>query len=111
MKNSSWSAWARFPDPKAGGILVAPIGPGCYEIRHCDRPIMFGMSGNVAARLSSLLPKPLGTGTRRNLDKCNYCLKHLGDVEYRTIALPSRADALAFERELRRNRARYLFRT
>jgi len=25
--------WRSFPDPRQGGILVAPFGPGCYELR------------------------------------------------------------------------------
>jgi hypothetical protein len=30
---SEWSDWLPFPDPKARGILQAPFGPGCYELR------------------------------------------------------------------------------
>jgi hypothetical protein len=71
-----------------------------------------GTSGHVAARLSSLLPKPYGTGTRNNAAKREYVLAHLSHVEYRTIALPTTQAAEAFERDrIKANRASYLFGT
>jgi hypothetical protein len=53
-----WSAWRPFPDPSKGGILAAPFGPGCYELRKGKKLVLYGMGGNVAARMTSLLPKP-----------------------------------------------------
>jgi hypothetical protein len=32
MTANLWSEWQTFPDPRSGGILHAPFGPGC-----CDR--------------------------------------------------------------------------
>ena len=29
-----WSDWRDFPDPRSFGILVAPFGPGVYEMRN-----------------------------------------------------------------------------
>jgi len=28
-----WSRWRPFPDPTKGGFIIAPFGPGCYELR------------------------------------------------------------------------------
>jgi len=28
-----WSEWRRFPDPRKLEFLIAPFGPGCYELR------------------------------------------------------------------------------
>lgn len=63
-----WSEWLPFPDPRTGEILHAPIGPGCYELRLANsrQKILFGKGKSVAYRMSSLLPAPLGSGTRRN---------------------------------------------
>jgi hypothetical protein len=70
------------------------------------------MAGNVAARMSSLLPAPWGTGTRNNAEKRDYVAAHVGDVEYRTIAIATRDEAKQFERaELKANHESYLFKT
>ena len=75
MKRSKWLA---FPDPRRYGEIRAPLGPGCYQLRRrsSGQLILFGKAGNVAARMSSLLPAPLGTGTRRNSRKRDYVLEH-----------------------------------
>lgn len=85
---SSWSEWLPFPDPRLGGYLVAPFGPGVYELRRrsSGKPILFGQGRCVAYRMSSLLPEPLGQGTRNNAAKRLYVLEHLDDIEYRTMA-------------------------
>ena len=107
----AWSKWLPFPDPKAAGILTAPLGPGCYELRRrsSGKPILFGMSGHVASRISSLLPTPDGTGTRNNSDKREYVLKHLDDIEYRTTATLTRPEAVKIEGGF--DRRLYKFRT
>jgi hypothetical protein len=51
--------------------------------------------------MCSLLPKPLGTGTRNNESKRNYLLKHLSDIEYRTCACETREEAAEIEREIK----------
>lgn len=90
-----WSVWRPFPDPRSKGILIAPYGPGCYEVRRISsgEKVLFGMGGHVAARLSSLLPGPLGTGTRNNEGKRRHCLDHIADLEYRTLACLTKNDA------------------
>ncbi len=109
----SWSAWQAFPDPRSGGILTAPFGPGVYELRNrkTDERVLFGMAKNVASRMSSLLPCPLGTGTRNNMKKRTYVCKHLGYIEYRSKPCADGAAAAVEEGLLRENRHRYVFPT
>jgi hypothetical protein len=108
---TEWSDWRPFPDPRKSGILTAPFGAGCYELRHRDgRPVLFGTAGHVAYRMTSLLPKPFGTGHRSNAAKRAYVLLHLEDIEYRTYALATIEEAKVFEEELKSNNA-YIFPT
>src|SRR4051794_16385067 len=88
---SKWSVWRSFPDPREGGYLNAPFGPGVYQIRNrlTAEMVLFGRGANCAARMTSLLPKPLGTGTRNNTAKRDYVLSHLKDLEYRCFPCTS----------------------
>lgn len=104
-----WSEWRLFPDPRAAGILIAPIGPGCYELRHRTQLVLFGKGNNVAYRMSSLLPPPQGCGTRNNVDKRDYVLTHIAEIEYRTLACSSPQEADTVERKLKKDSADYLF--
>jgi hypothetical protein len=106
-----WSEWRPFPDPTKGGFIVAPLGPGCYELRLRSGPlVLFGSAGHVAYRMTSLHPS--GAGTRRNSEKRNYVGDHLPEIEYRVIALASRDEARAFERrELLSQCDQYIFKT
>ncbi len=75
---AGWSDWRPFPDPRKMGILIAPFGAGCYELRHRDgRLILFGTAGCVAYRMSSLLPKPFAAGHRSNAQKPGNLLRLL----------------------------------
>jgi hypothetical protein len=109
---AEWSKWRPFPDPLAEGILVAPIGPGVYELRNrkTDELVLVGESENVAWRMTSLLPPPLGKGTRKNADKRKYVGAHLGSLEYRTHAFATKDAAEEFEDELRETTT-YIFPT
>lgn len=108
--NIGWSAWRPFPDPRKGDMLVAPIGPGCFEIRHSSgKLVLFGACSHTARRISSLLPKPIGTGAREDAERCGYCLAHIDDLEYRTLACATKPEALLAEQTLRANAARYQF--
>ena len=108
---TEWSEWRPFPDPRKGGILTAPFGAGCYELRHRDgRLILFGHSKNAASRMASLLPLPLGAAGRNNAAKRDHVLKHLGDIEYRTVAFATVQEAENCERELKLNGG-YIFPT
>ena len=106
-----WSRWYPFPDPKAGGYLNAPFGPGVYELRHRvnGNLILYGMSKNVSARMSSLLPNPLGTGNRDNDEKREFVTKHLNNIDYRTLACVDTDTAAVEERKLRANKHAYIF--
>ena len=108
-----WSRWRPFPDPGSGGCLSAPFGPGVYELRHraSGELILFGHSKNVAMRISSLLPPPLGSGKRKNREKREYVLEHLPDIEYRTKGCADKQAAMAEERRLRGAASEYRFRT
>jgi hypothetical protein len=110
---STWSDWLPFPDPRKGDHLAVPFGAGCYELRRRDtrQLVLFGSSGHVAARMTSLLPQPLGRGTRNNSQKRRYVLENLAMLDYRTAACQDREAALSLERELRTQAHLYLFRT
>jgi hypothetical protein len=107
---SSWSDWRDFPDPTRGGYLFAPFGPGVYALRRksTGELILFGSGKNVAHRMTSLLPAPLGAGTRHNEAKRAYVLEHLGDLEYQTLSCLSESEAKAEESDLS-SRERYHF--
>ncbi|MXW92110.1 MAG: hypothetical protein F4114_00115 [Rhodospirillaceae bacterium] len=100
---SKWSDWRPFPDPRSGSYLSAPFGIGVYELRNrgTGELVLYGKSKNVARRMSSILPPPLGAGTRNNLAKREYVLKHLAEIDYRTMACADEAAALAAEANLR----------
>ena len=98
---NTWTRWRSFPDPRSGGYLFAPFGPGVYELRNQTIPVLFGRGKNVASRMSSLLPHPLGYGTRNNLEKREYVEQHLSDIEYRTMACEDVRSAKDEERKLR----------
>ena len=98
---SEWTDWKKFPDPSKKEYLNAPIGPGVYELYHCDgKKVLFGQGKNVAYRMSSLLPPPLGCGTRNNGEKRQYVLDHLPDIVYRTLACVSIEEARQEEQRL-----------
>jgi hypothetical protein len=91
-------------------MLLAPFGPGCYELRHSNgQLVLFGMAGNVAFRMTSLLPPPSGKGTRRNMTKRSYVLANIATIEYRTVACTSQAEAWAIEVSLKARDLEYVF--
>ena len=98
---AAWSEWRFFPDPRKGEALVAPLGAGCYDLRLGDEKILFGRGGHLALRMTSLLPRPEGTGTRNNTDKRAFVLANLGRIEYRTIAFTQIEDSRKCEAELK----------
>ena len=109
--DGSWSEWRSFPDPKHFGILVAPLGPGGYELRVADQKVLYGSSKNVALRMTSLLPWPYGAGTRRNSDKREFVLVNISRVEYRTIACETTDQAKKLEKHMEEDLGPYLFST
>lgn len=108
----TWSRWHPYPDPREHGILHAPLGPGVYDLRHksTGEPILFGIGARCAQRMTSLLPKPLGSGTRNNSAKREHVLRHLADIEYRTQPTLTRDEAAHIERDIKHTRGHlYIF--
>lgn len=106
-----WSPWRPFPDPRKRKVLVAPIGPGCYQLRHGDTAVLFGHARNVARRMSSLLPHSAGGGGHRsNTRKRRYVKAHLTEIEYRTCACDDVKQARALESRVR-HAEKHLFHT
>jgi len=89
----TWSGWKRFSD-RRGDAIEAPAGPGVYEVRHTmtGRVMAFGHSGDVAKTMAALTfdaeVNPLARLFRRQP-----VLSRVSDLEYRTCAAASRADA------------------
>ena len=110
-KGNIWSEWRDFPDPRKLEYLYAPFGGGVYRLRNKETKeyILFGKSKHVALRMSSLLPTPLGSGTRTNEDKRQYVLSNIMDIEYQTIALPN-SELAECENDIR-NSNNYIFNT
>jgi hypothetical protein len=90
----TWSSWKRFPDAQSGGNVEAPIGPGVYEVRHTmtGRVVAFGHAGNVANALADLKLDG-GAGTFSRLFRKQPLVSRVADLEYRTCAAASRAEA------------------
>jgi hypothetical protein len=90
---NNWTNWKRFPDAHRGGLIEAPIGPGVYEVRHVDTGelIAFGHAGNVAQAIGELKING-NAGMWAKLFSRSASLP-VNDLEYRTYAANSRADA------------------
>jgi hypothetical protein len=109
---NEWTKWRAFPDPHAGGYLFAPFGAGVYQLGlKTGQFVMFGVGKKVASRMSALLPKPLGFGTRNNAQKRAYVRQFLPDIEYRTTACSTRDEAEMVEKALRLTKHKYIFKT
>lgn len=61
--------------------------------------------------MSTLLPAPLGEGTRNNDDKRLYVLANITDIEYRTITCKTKAEAKQEQDRLKLSGRKYLFGT
>ncbi|MBI3705286.1 MAG: hypothetical protein HY244_15925 [Rhizobiales bacterium] len=90
----TWSSWKRFPDVQFGGHLEAPIGPGVYEVRHTmtGRVMAFGHASNVANALTDLKLDD-GVGPIARLFRRQPLVSRVADLEYRTCATATRAEA------------------
>src|SRR6266581_3841333 len=102
--STGWTKWRLFPDPRNREILIAPFGPGCYELRNGRQLVLYGKSRNVAYRMTSLLPKNWGRSGRNNQEKLRYVFANLGRIKYRTLACATQSEAEAEERKLQSQR-------
>ena len=100
---STWSEWKRYPRPGRGDNIEAPITPGIYEVRIASTGALhsFGAVDNVAQALAML---PIGHKSwfgRRDPAS-------LPDLEYRTCATSTKADAKAAAERMIGSRETYL---
>src|SRR3954463_559943 len=100
---STWSEWKSYPRPGRGDNLEAPISPGIYEVRIAATGALysFGAVDNLAQALALL---PVGAkswfGRRDTSDA--------PDLEYRTCATHSKADAKAAAERMIGRREAYM---
>ncbi|MGH6684799.1 MAG: hypothetical protein ACRECA_12935 [Pseudolabrys sp.] len=90
----TWSGWKRFPDVNSGEHVEAPMGPGVYEVRHMlsGRVMAFGHAGNVVRAISGLRLNG-GVSPLARFFGRQPLVSRVADLEYRTCAAASRADA------------------
>jgi hypothetical protein len=99
---STWSEWKRYPRPGRGENIEAPISPGIYEVRHAGTGALhsFDAVDNVAQALALL---PVGSkswfGRRAAV---------MPELEYRTCATSSKADAKAAAERMIGRRETYM---
>jgi hypothetical protein len=85
---STWSEWTRYPRPGRGENIEAPITPGIFEVRYAGTGALYSFEAvdNVAQALAQLSVGSKSWFARRDSAK-------LPDLEYRTCATSSKADA------------------
>src|SRR3954468_24034694 len=100
---SKWSEWKRYSRPGRGENIEAPITPGIFEVRVAGTGALhsFDAVDNVAQALALL---PVGSkswfGRREPAE--------LPELEYRTCATSSRADAKAAAERMIGRRETYM---
>ncbi len=100
---STWSEWKRYPRAGRGENIEAPITPGIYEVRIASTGALhsFGAVDNVAQALAML---PVGSkswfGRREPATPT--------ELEYRTCATSSKADAKAAAERMIGRRETYM---
>ena len=87
---STWSEWKRYPRASRGENIEAPISPGIYEVRFAGSGALhsFGAVDNVAQALALLTIGSKSWFGRRDVSQ-------MPDLEYRTCATSTKADAKA----------------
>jgi hypothetical protein len=100
---STWSEWKRYPRPGRGENIVAPISPGIFEVRVAATGALhsFDAVDNVAQALSMLTVGSKSWFGRRGPGT-------LPDLEYRTCAASSKADAKAAAERMIGRREAYM---
>ena len=100
---STWSEWKRYPRMERGENIEAPISPGIYEVRFAGSGAVhsFGAVDNVAQALSLLSVGAKSWFSRR-------ANARVPELEYRTCATSSKADAKAAAERMVGRRETYL---
>jgi hypothetical protein len=100
---STWSEWKRYPRAGRAENLEAPISPGIYEVRFAATGALhsFGAVDNVAQALALLPMAPKSWFGRRGPAATP-------DLEYRTCATSTKADAKAAADRMIGRRETYL---
>ena len=100
---STWSEWKRYPRAGRGENIEAPITPGIYEVRFAGTGALhsFGAVDNVAQALAMLQ-----VGSKSWFGRSDPA--SLPDLEYRTCATSSRADAKAAAERMIGRRETYM---
>jgi hypothetical protein len=100
---STWSEWKRYPRAARGENIEAPISPGLYEVRFAGSGALhsFGAVENVAQALSMLSASSKSWFARREPVA-------MADLEYRTCATSSKADAKAAAERMIGRRETYM---
>jgi hypothetical protein len=100
---STWSEWKRYPRVGRGENIEAPISPGIYEVRIVGTGALHSFEAveNVAVALAQLQVGSKSWFSRRDAAK-------QPDLEYRTCATSSRADAKAAAERMIGRRETYM---
>ncbi|HEY3795471.1 MAG TPA: hypothetical protein VGM09_26915 [Bradyrhizobium sp.] len=100
---STWSEWKRYPRAERGENIEAPISPGIYEVRYAGSGALhsFGAVDNVAQALALLSVGSKSWFGRREPAAAP-------DLEYRTCATSSKADAKAAAERMIGRRETYM---
>jgi hypothetical protein len=100
---STWSEWKRYPRQGRGENIEAPITPGIYEVRYAATGALhsFDAVDNVAQALALL-----STGTKSWFGRRGST--NIPDLEYRTCATSSKADAKAAAERMIGRRETYM---
>jgi hypothetical protein len=100
---TTWSEWKRYPRAGRGENIEAPITPGLYEVRFAGTGALhsFEAVDNVAQALSQLAVGSKSWFSRRETTATP-------DLEYRTCATSSKADAKAAAERMIGRRETYM---
>jgi hypothetical protein len=100
---STWSDWKRYPRAGRGENIEAPISPGIYEVRYAATGALhsFGAVDNVAQALSLVSVGSKTWFVRREPAE-------IPDLEYRTCATSTKAEAKAAAERMIGRRETYM---
>jgi hypothetical protein len=100
---STWSEWKRYPKPGRGENIEAPITPGLFEVRVAATGALHSFEAveNVAVALAQLSVGSKSWFGRRDAASSP-------DLEYRTCATSSKADAKAAAERMIGRRETYM---